>query len=148
MANQSSDICQIEVPVDPGLATGADFGSWMIRPNEVGAIQEDACAGLEPAFERSDTDTASAWVLRCQHDLAQLWHCGELWAVTQVVRGKPGLILLFIGMAGRFDQALLDAIESWGRSIGCVRVYFTGRRGWLRREPDYRMSSVTGCKDL
>src|SRR5207237_10030613 len=110
--------------------------------------QHQGCLGLGPAFELGDTDAASAWVLRCQLDLAQLWHGGELWAVTQVVRGKRGLILQIVGMAGRYDPALLQAIESWGRGIGCVRVYFTGRKGWLRREPGDKMATVTALKEL
>jgi hypothetical protein len=121
---------------------------WMILPEEVAQVEQAACCGLEPAFEESDTDAASDWVLRCKLDLAQLWQCGELWAVTQVVRGKHGLILQIVGVAGRYDRGLLNSIESWGRRIGCVRVYFTGRRGWLRREPGYRMATVTAFKEL
>jgi hypothetical protein len=126
----------------------SQWSAWLILPAEVVHIQQAACCALEPAFALSDTDTASDWVLRCHLDLAQLWHGGELWAVTQVVRGKRGLILQIVGMAGRYDPALLNAIESWGRGIGCVRVYFTGRKGWLRREPDYRMTTVTAFKEL
>jgi hypothetical protein len=155
MPNQSPDICRMEATVDPRLPSNSgnrgesrEDAGWMILPEEVVPLQQNACAGLEPAFEQSDTDTASDWVLRCQLDLAQLWHCGELWAVTQVVRGKRGLVLQIVGMAGRYDPALLNAIESWGRGIGCLRVYFTGRQGWLRREPDYKMSTVTAFKDL
>jgi len=117
-------------------------------PDEVIQVQQAACHALEPAFDLSDTDTASDWVLRCRLDLAQLWHSEELWAVTQVVRGKRGLILQIVGMAGKYDPALLGAIESWGRGIGCVRVYFTGRKGWLKREPAYRMTTVTAFKEL
>lgn len=120
----------------------------LIPPHEVVHIQQHACSGLEPAFDSSDTDTASDWVLRCQLDLAQLWHGEELWAVTQVVRGKRGLILQIVGMAGRYDPAFLNTIESWGRRMGCVRVYFTGRKGWLRREPSYKMATVTAFKEL
>jgi hypothetical protein len=122
--------------------------AWLILPNEVAHVQQAACLALDPAFDLSDTDAASDWVLRCQMDLAQLWHRGELWAVTQVVRGKKGLVLQIIGMAGTYDRALLEAIETWGRGIGCVRAYFTGRKGWLRREPDYKMITVTGFKEL
>jgi hypothetical protein len=121
---------------------------WLILPNEVGHVQHAACRALEPAFEPSDTDEASDWVLRCQLDLAQLWHCGELWAVTQVVRGKRGLVLQIVGMAGTYDRALLEAIESWARGIGCVRACFTGRKGWLRREPAYKITTVTAFKEL
>ena len=126
----------------------SQWSGWLILPHEVAHIQQPACCGLEPAFDLSDTDTASGWLLRCQLDLAQLWHGGDLWAVTQVVRGKHGLILQIVGMAGRYDPAILSAIESWGREIGCVRVYFTGRKGWLRREPGYRMTTVTAFKEL
>lgn len=122
--------------------------AWLIPPHDVHHVQQAACRALEPAFDLSDTDTASDWVLRCQLDLAQLWHSGNLWAVTQVVRGKNGLILQIVGMAGTYDSALLKAIESWGRGFGCVRVYFTGRKGWLRREPDYKMTTVTAFKEL
>jgi hypothetical protein len=117
-------------------------------PHEVASVQQAACIALEPAFVRSDTDTAAGWVLRCGFDLAQLWRCGELWAVTQVLRGKRGLVLQIVGMAGAYDPALVDAIESWARRVGCVRLLFTGRRGWLRRVPGYRMTTVTAIKEL
>ncbi len=120
----------------------------MILPEEVVPVEQTACCALEPAFDESDTDAASDWIVRCKLDLAQLWQCGELWAVTQVVRGKHGLILQIVGMAGKYDAELVSSIESWGRNIGCVRVYFTGRQGWLRRVPGYRMATVTAYKEL
>jgi hypothetical protein len=149
MTEQSAELRgAVCVEEDAVPAEKSQRPGWLIPPDQIIHIQLSACSALEPAFAMSDTDAASDWVLRCQLDLAQLWHAGEWWAITQVVRGKRGLILQIVGMAGRYDPVLLNAIESWGRGIGCVRVYFTGRKGWLRREPTYKMATVTAYKEL
>jgi len=120
----------------------------MILPHQVIGVQHAAAKALERAFERSDTDATEDWLMRCHFDLAQLWQCGEFWAVTQVITGKSGPILHIVAAAGEFDAALVDAMELWGRGVGCVRVMFTGRPGWLRRLNGYTMSAVTALKAL
>jgi hypothetical protein len=120
----------------------------LILPHQVVDVRHAAGEALERAFERSDIDATEDWLLRCHFDLAQLWRCGEFWAVTQVVSGKCGLILHIVAAAGEYDAALLEAMETWGRGVGCVRVVFTGRVGWLRRLQGYAMSAITARKEL
>lgn len=37
---------------------------------------------------------------------------------------------------------LLRVIEDAARSIGCVKIEMTARKGWAKRLPDYRMTHV------
>ena len=42
---------------------------------------------------------------------------------------------------------MLRATENWGRSMGCTRIEFRGRKGWQRLLPDYRTETLY-WKDL
>jgi hypothetical protein len=44
-------------------------------------------------------------------------------------------------------REMLAATENWGRSLGCSRVEFRGRKGWTKLLPDYR-TEVLYSKDL
>lgn len=112
------------------------------------AIADAAVSGLSPAFDRSYVQTASDWLERCKQDLAQLWHDGDLWAVTEVQQGKDGRVLHIVAMAGDYSADMVTHIEQWGRAMGCVRVMFTGRVGWAKRRPDYKPKTITFEKEL
>ena len=107
-----------------------------------------ATAGLSPAFSRSEVHHASEWVAKCVSDQAQLWKHGDLWAVTEVRLTKTGRIVNIVAIAGEFDDALIGEIEQWAVSVGCNKAFFTGRKGWLRRMRDYRITTITMVKEL
>lgn len=107
-----------------------------------------AVPALDCAFDRSDVHDTATWLQKCRDDLAQLWNDGDLWALTEVVETKAGRAIHIVAMAGTYRQSLVDEIEAWGRSVGCRRSYFTGRKGWLRKVPDYRLKTVTLEKEI
>ena len=39
-------------------------------------------------------------------------------------------------------RLMLQATENWGRSMGCSRIEFRGRKGWQRLLPDYRTETL------
>jgi hypothetical protein len=116
-----------------------------IQPDDV---QASMARFLDPAFERSHDSTADEYIQRCRDDLAQLWTNGSLYAITEVRKIHSGLALHIVAMAGEFDQKLVDEMEEWGRSVGCKSSYFSGRKGWARKMPDYEQITVTLQKEL
>jgi len=111
-------------------------------------IPEEAAAALRPAFDRYSLHDAETWVQRCRDDLAQLWRVGSLWAITEVHDFASGRACHICAMAGEFDAALMSEIEEWARGIGCVRIHFTGRKGWSRRLPDYQQIAIVMQKEI
>ena len=103
---------------------------------------------LMPAFELSHDSTAAEWIQRCRDDLAQLWQHGNFHAVTEVRKLHSGIALNIVALAGEFDQKLMDEMEEWGKSVGCKSSYFSGRKGWVKRLPDYKQITVTLHKEL
>lgn len=112
-------------------------------------IEGDAIKGLRPAFDRSESHTAEFWLSRCKADMAQLWRMGDLWAVSEVQDTRTGRAIHIVAMSGpAFNVALSDAIEAWGRAVGCNKAFFTGRRGWAKRVPSYTPITYTFQKEL
>lgn len=111
-------------------------------------VPAEAAQALQAAFDRSCVHDAQVWVQRCRQDLAQLWRHGDLWAITEVTATKTGRAVHIVAMAGSYDPVLVGEIEQWGRAMGCGKCFFTGRKGWLRRVPDYRLRTVTLEREL
>ncbi len=120
----------------------------VIHPSQVRSIRAEASNALRPAFDLSHDHDAHVWLDRCEKDLAQLWRHGELWAITEVRNGKDGRFLHILAMAGEYSRDLVNEMETWAKSIGCVKSVFTGRKGWMRRVPDYKLKAVTLEKEI
>ena len=111
-------------------------------------IPDEAVAALQPAFEYSDVMTSEDWVSRCKSDQAQLWSVGNCWAITEVQNTKVGLVAHIVGLAGSPAEQVIDEIEEWAKALGCKKVFFSGRKGWLKARPDYKLRCVTAEKEL
>lgn len=109
---------------------------------------EGALQALKPAFDRSRTEFVEVWIARCRDDLAQLWHDEGAWAVTEVLETKTGRTLRIVAWSGRWSADLLESIETWARSVGCVQSVYEGRKGWLRRVPEYKLNTVSAVREL
>lgn len=89
----------------------------------------------------------------------------QLWIVTRGTLDTTTAIVgteVFTSMAGQKVCALhfckgenakqwthlLDVIETAAKSIGCVKIEMTARKGWARRLRDYRMTHVVLEKAL
>lgn len=118
-------------------------------PRQIKDVAHTAIAALSPAFDRSLVLCASDWIKRCETNTAQLWHRNGLWAVTEVQDTKEGRILHIVAAAGNYDAGeLLAEIEAWALSVGCSQVFLTGRRGWVKRLPEYQIETITLRKAL
>lgn len=106
-------------------------------------IPPEAEAHLAPAFARSDVLDGLEWLQRCRDDLAQLHRAGDFWAITEVLDTRQGRAVHIVAAAGAWNARLVPEIESWARTLGCERCFFTGRPGWMRRMADYRLRTVT-----
>lgn len=106
-----------------------------------------ALQGISPAFANSGHEPEE-WLLRCAQDTAQLWSNGDFWLLTEVRKCKGGIGLHIVGAAGTLDESLINEAEEWAKSIGCIKSFYTGRRGWLRRMPEYKLVTVTAEKEL
>jgi hypothetical protein len=112
------------------------------------AIPEEAASALAPAFDRSYVHQAQDWIDRCTQGMAQLWRNGDYWAITEIIRGKDGLICHQMASAGAYNDALIDEIEGWAKSIGCQKTLATVRPGMARKRPGYRTKTITQEKEL
>lgn len=67
--------------------------------------------------------------------------------LTEVRDQKRGRVLCIWAAAGDSDDpaqfvTIYDALETWGRSIGCNVVEVRGRRGWKKMLPGFRETGV------
>ena len=111
-------------------------------------IPDEALAAISPAFEYSDDQSPEDWIQRCREDLAQLWRRNDYWLISEVRDTKHGRAVHLVFSAGVYEHELVDEVNTWARSVGCVRSYFTGRPGCLRKRADYKLRTVTMDKEL
>lgn len=117
----------------------------MISLSELGGMNWGA---LAPAFALSETETVEDYRKMCEQDLAQAWAHKNLHAITTVHETKTGRAIKIVAMAGEYDGDLVDEIERFGRNVGCNKIIFSGRKGWLKKRPDYKLKTVTMEKGL
>ena len=70
--------------------------------------------------------------------------------ITSIEKRPRRKVLIICWKAGRLHddwRQMLQAVENWGRSLGCTRVEFRGREGWTKLLPDYK-TEVLYHKDL
>jgi hypothetical protein len=103
---------------------------------------------LKPAFDLSETETVEDYERLCKNDFAQAWVKGNFRAITIVQATKTGSAIKIVAVTGEYDSSLIDEIESFGQKIGCNKICFTGRKGWLRKRPDFRLRTMTFEKEL
>ncbi len=69
--------------------------------------------------------------------------------ITQLVVHPKYKYLDIILMAGELGSTqYLKQIETWARTMGCKKVKFTGRKGWLKFLGDYEIEQLTLQKEL
>jgi hypothetical protein len=61
---------------------------------------------------------------------------------------KIGHDVVFAGEDSSKLLPLLDRLEDFFRSQGCTRMRISGRKGWGRKLPHYRLAAVVLEKDL
>jgi len=103
---------------------------------------------LEPAFELSETETVEHYKDLCEHDLAQAWQHNNFRAITTVHATKTGRAIKIVAVTGDYEPDLISEIEAFGREVGCNKIIFAGRKGWLRKRPDFKLMTVTMEKGL
>lgn len=73
-------------------------------------------------------------------------------AVTELNLMETGGLVCTIVACGGMNMEkwlhLIDGIETFARHEGCKSTRIVGRKGWLRKLPDYRMTKVVIEKEL
>ena len=111
---------------------------------------------LERAVSRQDEFTEQDVYEDLCNKKSQLWLAVEGSrllgvGVTQIAvypRKRVCLLLYVAGEGWARWRHLLDGICDWARSQGCAELEFSGRRGWLRKLPDWQFKHVTMSKRL
>lgn len=85
------------------------------------------------------------------HGAAQLHPLRNGAIVTTIQTHPSGLKDANAWLAGGNLEEILQVIpllETWLKSEGCARVTVTGRKGWLKRLPEYRHTGNILVKDF
>src|SRR6185312_10758830 len=104
-------------------------------------------------FERDDGETSAREVFECASTgLMQIWGVQDGKDVlgvcaTEVQKTARGRICLVRIASGRrvptqIQAQLLAEIGTWARGLNCISVRLIGRKGWLRRFKQFRVTQV------
>lgn len=111
-------------------------------------IPQEAIEALRPAFDDAELETVEYWVDECKAGKAHLWSDGAYWLISRVVSGKSGRVLHLGASAGVYSNSLVDEVEAWGKSVGCVKVVAEVRPGLTRKRPGYSTKRLVVEKEL
>lgn len=111
-------------------------------------IPDEAADALRPAFDDAELETVDFWIDECKAGRAQLWTDGNYWLISRVVNGKSGKILHLGASAGVYSNALVDEVEEWAKSVGCVKSVAEVRPGLTRSRPGYVQKRIIVEKGL
>lgn len=124
---------------------------FAIAPDEVQATWPDY-AHLFERFERDDGETSATEVFEsARTGLMQIWGVQDgkevlgvcATEVQKTARGRICLVRIAAGrVPGEIQAQLLAEIGTWARGLNCVAVRLIGRKGWLRRFKQFRVTSV------
>ena len=126
--------------------------AYLIPTEHVGNIWPLVEKYLSAAAERSGEDI-SQWRNLLDDGRMQLWiglhgdlDCDAA-VLTEIIERKPGRTCQIVACGGnRIDRwfHLLDEIENWAESEGCVTMRVqNGRRGWKAMLTEYAETGVT-----
>ena len=74
---------------------------------------------------------------------AKTVHAVAVTEISDTPRGYLCTVRIACGAAPKgIQERLLDSIGNWSKEMGCVAVRIVGRRGWLRRFPRFKQTSV------
>lgn len=70
-------------------------------------------------------------------------------SITRIA-GKTCEIVAAVGRQSKSGQLeeVYAAIEKWAREIGCIRIRVIGRKGWLRKFPEFTQTGIVIEKEL
>lgn len=127
----------------------------MVLPSELDELWPQAepliRRGLQHVLSRYDPEDVKESV---RNGWRQLWllvpDMACVW-VTQIDTYPRSKVLHIFLIAGRMPpdwKQVLFHVEQWGKAQGCQSVELKGRKGWVRRLPDYQVPRVFMQKDL
>lgn len=111
-------------------------------------VPDEAVDALRPAFEHCLDLTSAQCVAAARAGRVRIWRKSFLWMVTAEHATRIGVVVQIIAAAGPWDGDLLDEIESYARNIGAKQLKYSGRRGWERKVPNFKVTSITATKEL
>jgi hypothetical protein len=67
---------------------------------------------------------------------------------TRYFEHRKAVQIHWAGGNGKALIAIMPQLEDYARSLGATHLYLTGRKGWSRLLPDYRVAQITIGKAL
>ncbi len=121
--------------------------------NDIHLVWEDVRPLINRALEHSYTHGLGDIADGLFTGYMNLWVYGEFQAamVTQVLEDHHGKFCLLLTLSGdNFDEykQYLDVIEAWAKAEGCKEMRIYGRRGWLRKLPEFKEQYTLASKPL
>ena len=102
-------------------------------------------------FDYIDEDNYRLKILNTE---LAIWITNETVIIGQFKNYETGLKALSVTVANVTDEAItdfykhLEEFEKIVKGLGIDRIILDGRKGWIRKLPDYSLSSVILIKDL
>lgn len=114
---------------------------WMVE-----RVWHDAEPQLRRACDRTGERTTRDVLAQLMDGNAQLWHCGDGWAVTQIDNYPLKRVCTLTLFGGKFDfqhaAEMRGVLERWARHYLADEIRIVGRRGWLKLLPDFHETTV------
>jgi hypothetical protein len=134
------------------------YGSTVIRgvqPEEIETIWPRVEELVGRALARADgryglADVKASLIAR-KRQLWVVWPACDCLGITEISRYPQQTRLTVFALAGRLPpdwRDVLRRLESWAKEIGCRAVELRGRKGWIRRLPDYRAGLIEMTKEI
>lgn len=124
----------------------------MTSPEELKASFERVWPWLEVALrDFGDTHTKEQIWEEIATERAQLWTTENAAILTSIEKWPKGVTELLWWLAGGDLEEILSIqpfIEQWAIGKGVDRFVITGRKGWERKLPDYRLASCNYVKEV
>ena len=126
-----------------------------MQPEEIETIWPRVEALVGRALARADgryglADVKASLIAR-KRQLWVVWPACDCLGITEISRYPRQTRLTVFALAGRLPQDWRDVLrrlESWAKEMGCRAVELRGRKGWVRRLPDYRAGLIEMSKEI
>lgn len=101
-------------------------------------------AWLRPALEVEGTHDIEDVEQAVETGHMQLWVGPKGAVITEVLNFPRKKVLHFFLAGGEMDQIkdFKASVFAWGKAQGCTEMTLTGRVGWQRALPDWKLKSV------
>jgi hypothetical protein len=116
----------------------------LITPDKVNELWNNVEPYIDAAIHEYSLLTIEDLKRGCESGEYGLWVHLEGAAVTILDHFPKGRVLQLAAIGGNKNSVDLieEVIETFAKEIGCIEVIAVGRKGWIKRRPDYEFAGV------